>query len=91
MIDKCAQRRYNQKTMAEVAVLISTLRLGNCRNGKGNTAEEYAGWPSRIFLGLCRRCTGLSSGKRTGRRQGLQRIMLPCASARGLIIFVKED
>ena len=25
--------------MAEVAVFISTLRFGNCRNGKGDSAE----------------------------------------------------
>ena len=90
MVDKCTQLGYNVKTMAEVAVLISTLRLGNCRRRKGNTAEECAGRPGRIFLGLRRRCAGLSS--EIGR--GADWVTACHAALRagaGLDYFVKED
>ena len=47
-------------TMAEVAVLMSNVRFGNCRRRKGCTAEEFVGAKRRI-LGLRRICAGLSS------------------------------
>ena len=46
-------------TMAEVAARISILRFGNCRKGKGHTAEGVAG-AKRQSLGLRRICAGLS-------------------------------
>ena len=62
--------------MAEVAVFISTIRLGNCRKRKGTTAEDFAG-AKRQFLGPRRICAELSS-ERMECGRGVMRSVLPC-------------
>ena len=76
LTNSCLWNKIHTITMAEVAVLISTFRFGNCRKRKGTTAEVFAG-AKRQILGPHRICAELSS-ERMECGRGVIRTVLPC-------------
>ena len=78
-------------TMAEVAVLISTLRTGNCRGGKGSAAEGRILRQGDAAWARGRICPGLSSHLRWSADQGQRLFVSPCLDDMGIFHISKKE